>query len=79
MNDKLTLSLLPWQAKLLLEAASDLEAKWRRINESSRDEDEVAEIGNDLMDLISTREHLEKEAVKAFGQGVCDFSRKTPR
>ncbi len=77
MQDALDIKLLPWQTKLLLEAAYQLEEKWRYINNTSKDEDEIADTGNDLMDLITAREYLESEAVKAFGSWVKDFD-KTP-
>jgi len=77
MPNELNIKLLPWQAKLLLEAAYELEEKWRHINNTSEDEDEVADVGNDLMDLITAREYLETEAIKAFGSWITDFD-KTP-
>ena len=77
MPNELNIKLLPWQAKLLLEAAYELEKKWRYVTETSEDEDQVADVGNDLMDLITAREHLEAEAIKAFGSWVTNFG-KTP-
>jgi hypothetical protein len=75
MADKMTITLLPWEAKLLLESIAELEAKWAHINTVSQDEDEVADVANDLIQLNIAKRHLTEEAVKAFGDWVLDFGR----
>ena len=51
-------------------------ARLAEINRTSSDEDEQAEYGMDALDLNGTREFIQNEAVKAFGQGVTNFSRE---
>ena len=47
----MTLDLNFSDAKLVLEALQSLEEKWARICETSSHEDEVADYGNDLVEL----------------------------
>jgi hypothetical protein len=75
MADNMTITLLPWEAKLLLESIAELEAKWTHINATSQDENEVADIANDLLQLNIAKRHLTEEAVKAFGDWVLNFDR----
>jgi len=75
MADKLTITLLPWEAKLLLESIAELEAKWTHINATSQDEDEVADLANDLVQLNIAKKHLTEAAVNAFGEWVVNFNR----
>ncbi|MBV9307886.1 MAG: hypothetical protein JOZ45_17190 [Acidobacteriaceae bacterium] len=51
-----------------------MENKWLEINRTSTDENEQAEYGMDALDLDGTREFFQREAVKAFGQDVTNFS-----
>ena len=37
---KLNLCLNEWQARLVLEAIHELEAKWQKVNQTTQDEDE---------------------------------------
>lgn len=71
MNLDLTFS----DAKIVLEALQLLEEKWSKICDTSEDEDEVADYGNDLVEvrllLASTRE----SAIAAFGKNVTNFDR----
>jgi hypothetical protein len=73
---RVTLSLTEAEAKLLLEAVATLEAKWADICESSSDEDEIAEYGNDLTELRLLSVAMKEEAMGTFGQGVMNFSRE---
>lgn len=71
----MTITLVPWEAKLLLESIAELEAKWTHINATSQNEDEVADVANDLLQLNIAKRHLTEEAVKAFGDWVLNFDR----
>lgn len=72
---QLELPLIASEAKLLLEALAELEGKWLQICESSEDEDEIADYGNDLIELRLLRDKLKATAVPAFGPGVENFDR----
>jgi hypothetical protein len=71
-----TLTLSRKAARYVLEALQMLEEKWQHINLTSTDEDEEAEYGMDALDVHSTRESIQSQAVEAFGPGVTDFSRE---
>ena len=49
---KLELSLVESEAKILLEALIEKEAAMAKVCESSKDEDEIADVGNDLIELL---------------------------
>jgi hypothetical protein len=72
----MTITLTQNDARFVLEALQMLENKWLEINRTSGDEDEQAEYGMDALDLNGTREFIQREAVKAVGQGATDFSRQ---
>ena len=74
---QLELPLVASEAKLLLEALAELEAKWLQICESSEDDDEVADYGNDLIELRLLRDKLSEAAVPVFGPGDEDFDRSS--
>ena len=71
-----TIKLTENDARYVLEALQMLEAKWLHMNHTSTNEDEQADFGMDALDLHGTRESIEREAVKAFGPSVTNFSRE---
>ena len=71
-----TITLNKREARFVLEGLQMLENKWLEVNRTSMDEDEQAEYGMDALDVHGTREAIEGEAVKAFGESVSDFSRE---
>jgi hypothetical protein len=72
---KLKVELSEWEAKLLLEAVAELETKWSTICDTSDDPDEVADYGNDLIELRMVKESVTAQAVEAFGPAVTNFDR----
>jgi len=54
-----------------------LEQQWRDAAAHS-DEDTAADLGNDMMRLAAVHDHLEREAVKAFGPTVTQFQAQAP-
>ena len=71
----LRLELTHWQAQRILEALTELDAKWANICQTSDDEDEIADYGNDLIELRMTLEGVKAKAVEVFGPGVANFDR----
>lgn len=71
----MTLDLTFGDAKLVLESLQSLEEKWAHICEASSDEDEVADYGNDLVELRLLQASLRKVAVASFGASVTNFDR----
>jgi len=76
MSDQLKLELDSYDARFILEVLRELSDKWRHINQTTTDEDEQADYGNDVMFLDSRRERIEGLAVEAFGPQIKNFSRK---
>jgi hypothetical protein len=76
MSDQLKLELDSYDARFILEALQELSDKWHHINQTTTDEDEQADYGNDVMFLDSRRERIERLAVEAFGVQIKNFSRE---
>ena len=72
----LTVELTRWEAQRILEALTELDAKWANICQTSEDEDEIADYGNDLIELRLTLKSLKAQAIEAYGPGVANFSRE---
>lgn len=56
-------------------SVDELDAKWAHICQTSKDEDEVADYGNDLIELRLTLKSVKEKAIAAFGPGVANFDR----
>lgn len=72
---KLELSLVESETKILLEALMEREAAMAEICESSDDEDEIADTGNDLIELRLLLKAIKERAVPLFGKSVLEFGR----
>ncbi len=68
-------NLVESELKIILEALAEVEKRMSEICETSSDEDEVAEIGNDLIALRLLLNPLKKRAIDEYGENVVDFSR----
>jgi len=64
------------ECKLLWEAITSLEEKWNQICTSSDDPDEIADFGNDLIELRRLAESFSEQAVSAFGKNILTISRE---
>lgn len=63
------------ELKITLEALVELESKYSRICEDSED-DEVANYGNDLIEVRLLLQRVKEKAVAQFGPHIIDFSRE---
>ena len=72
----ITVTLTQNDARFVLEALQILENKWLEINRTSSDEDVQAEYGMDALDLSGTRESIQRDAIRMFGENVMNFSRE---
>lgn len=73
---RLDLVLSESEMKMILWALAETDDKWAHICETSEDEDEIADYGNDLILLRSVTEDLAEKAVGVFGASVKNFSRE---
>ena len=73
---KLEISLIESETKILLEALLEKEAAMSEICESSDDEDLIADIGNDLIELRHLLKAVKEQAVPLFGTSVLEFGKE---
>ena len=69
------LNLVESELKIILEALTEMEKKMSNICETSNDEDEIADIGNDLIEVRLLLKPLKEKAVEKYGANVVNFSR----
>ncbi|MEH8019603.1 hypothetical protein MN202_20430 [Rheinheimera muenzenbergensis] len=70
------LNLVESELKIILEALTEMEKKMSNICESSNDEDEIADIGNDLIEVRLLLKPLKEKAVERYGVNIINFSRE---
>ena len=75
MND-FAFSIVESEAKIILESLIEQEARMAEICNTSDDEDLIADIGNDLIELRLLLNRLKEEAISNFGPSVLEFSRE---
>lgn len=71
------LDLVESELKILLEGLTELENKMESICDSSKDEDEISEYGNDLIEVRLLLKPLREKAVAQYGEQIMNFSRQT--
>lgn len=73
---KFEVTLAESDLKIVLEALTELEQKMARICESSEDEDEISDVGNDLIEVRLFLKPLKKRAIDMYGDNIVNFSRE---
>lgn len=68
-------TFLDWEIRIILESISREADRLKNINETSQDEDEAADAGNDCIEVLMLKKRLEEEAVEVFGRQIKDFGR----
>ena len=71
------LNLAQLELKIILEALIEKEERMREICESSDDEDEISDVGNDLIELRLLLNPLREKAVEVFGKNILNFSNES--
>ena len=71
-----SLELVESELKIVLEALSGMEQKMAHICATSEDEDEISDIGNDLIELRLFLKPLKERAIKQYGKNITNFSRE---
>jgi hypothetical protein len=72
----LNCTLVESECKLILEAIASLEAQWDQLCAQSDDPDEIADVGNDLIELRLLAKSLSEQAVSVFGENVLRLGRE---
>jgi hypothetical protein len=70
------LNLVESELKIILEALIELENKMATICETSENEDEIADIGNDLIEVRLLLKPLKQKAIDTYGENIINFSRE---
>ena len=70
------LNLVESELKIVLEALVELESKMAHTCKTSSDEDEIAEIGNDLIEVRLLLKPLKEKAIAHYGENITNFSRE---
>ena len=70
------LDLVSSELKIILEALTEMESRMNNLCEISSDEDEISEIGNDLVELRLLLKPLKEKAINQFGSNIVNFSRE---
>ena len=73
--ENLDISFAESDVKILLESLIEKESRMAAICDTSEDEDEVADIGNDLIELRLLIKTVKARAVSQFGPAILEFSR----
>ncbi len=72
-----TLDLAESELKIILEGLIELEQKMAKVCETSNDEDEIADYGNDLIEVRLLLKPLKERAVAKYGNNILNFSRES--
>ena len=72
-----TLDLAQSELKIVLEGLIELEQKMARICETSENEDEIADYGNDLIEVRLLLKPLKEKAIAQYGEQILNFSRES--
>lgn len=67
-------TLSDWETRYVLESLSKEMKRLKKINAESEDEDEVADAGNDFIELSGLYDRLSTEAKSIFGDQILNFS-----
>jgi hypothetical protein len=70
------LELVSSELKIILEALTEMENRMNNICINSNDEDEIADIGNDLVELRLLLKPLKEKAISQYGSNIINFSRE---
>ena len=62
------------EMRIILESLHREMERLKNINATSQNEDEVADAGNDYMEVASLYEKLEDIAISTFGDQITNFS-----
>lgn len=71
------LKLTESELKIILEALMEMDVRMENVCANSKDEDEVSDIGNDLIELRLLLNRLQEDAIDKFGKNIINFSRES--
>lgn len=73
---ELKLTLVDWETRIILESITNEMRRLRTLADTSDNDDEAADAGNDYLQAAGLKERLEREAISVFGKQITNFSRE---
>ena len=70
------IELVESELKIVLEALVEMESRKNSICEASNDDDEIADVGNELIELRLLLKPLREKAIEKYGNSIVNFSRE---
>ncbi|PUA29165.1 MAG: hypothetical protein B0W54_00720 [Cellvibrio sp. 79] len=70
------IELVESELKIVLEALVEMEERKNSICEKSNDDDEIADVGNELIELRLLLKPLREKAIEKYGNSIVNFSRE---
>lgn len=70
---ELDIKIIDWETRYILESISKEMQRLKLINETSDDEDEASDAGNDFIELSGLYKRLSSEAISKFGAQIIEF------
>lgn len=67
-------NLVESEVKILLESLIEKEQRMAEICDTSHDEDEISDVGNDLIELRLLLKPLKEKAIETYGENILNFS-----
>ncbi len=68
------LNLVESEVKILLESLIEKEQRMAEICDTSNNEDEISDVGNDLIELRLLLKSMKEKAVEKYGKNILNFS-----
>ncbi|MGI2169783.1 hypothetical protein ACROAE_06250 [Shewanella sp. MF05960] len=70
------LNLAESELKIILESLVEMELKMAQVCETSQDEDEIADVGNDLIEVRLLLNSVREKSILQYGNNIMNFSRE---
>lgn len=71
---ELGVSFLDWEARVVLDALNREKQRLKILAETTDDEDEAADAGNDFLEISGLLERLDSQAKSVFGNQISNFT-----
>ena len=70
------LNLAESELKIILESLVEMQQKMAKVCDTSQDEDEVADVGNDLIEVRLLLNSMREKSILQYGNNIMNFSRE---
>lgn len=73
---ELTISLVDWETRAVLSALTREMQRLKAVAETSDDDDDAADAGNDFLEISGLLERMRTQARSIFGDQITNFDNK---